>query len=160
MEAVVNTIGNLRTGIKTLDTQKIVKKTHSAASNQTNAPAPLATSQPFVKTPPEPVKPVVQSERMKNSPENNQESIDKNLPATNTAISQTIKRFEFVHDEQSGLSVVKFFDSKGNVIMQVPPEQYLKIVQMLTEFGGMNLQAGSANPENSKITGLLLDKKV
>jgi uncharacterized FlaG/YvyC family protein len=76
------------------------------------------------------------------------------------AALQTVKRAVFEHDELSGLSVVKFLDSKGNVVMQVPPENYLKTVQLLREFGGVDLQASSGETGNPDLTGLLLNKKV
>lgn len=79
---------------------------------------------------------------------------------SNSARLQTIKRAVFEHDDVSGLSIVKFMDSKGNVVMQVPPENYLKTVQLLKEFGGIDLQALTGGTENTASTGLLLNKKV
>jgi len=84
----------------------------------------------------------------------------RELPRGNPAALQTIRQFVIEHDELTGLSVVKFMDRKGDVILQVPPEQYLKIVQMLKEFGGEDLEAASGKNGGTKATGLLLNKKV
>ena len=73
---------------------------------------------------------------------------------------QTIKRFVFEHDDQSGLSVVKFMDSKGNVIFQVPPEQYLKSIQLIRSMGGLSAQNESQGTNSASDTGMLLSKKV
>jgi len=88
------------------------------------------------------------------------EAIKTSLPQSLPAALPAVKRAVFEHDEVSGLSIVKFMDSKGNVVMQVPPENFLKTVQLLKEFGGVELQAFSGEAENTKLTGLLLSKKV
>jgi uncharacterized FlaG/YvyC family protein len=87
-------------------------------------------------------------------------SKNRNVSSTNQANLQSVKRFVFEHDNQSGLSVVKFMDSKGNVIFQVPPEQYLKSVQLLRTFGELNIQNESGATQNLSDTGMLLNKKV
>jgi len=51
-------------------------------------------------------------------------------------------------------------DSKGNVIIQVPPENYLKTVQLLKAFGGVDLLDSSGEAANTNFTGLLLNKMV
>lgn len=53
----------------------------------------------------------------------------------------------FEYDALSRASIVKFLDMKGNVISQVPPEQYLKTLQMR-----------GSSPEDEK--GTLVNKKV
>ena len=62
-------------------------------------------------------------------------------------------------DEQSGLSVVKFMDSKGTVVTQVPPEQYLRMIQLIREFGGLSELDIAGQTAGVHITGLLVDKK-
>jgi uncharacterized FlaG/YvyC family protein len=90
----------------------------------------------------------------------NNEAIPASLPKDSSAAFPAIKRAVFEHDDMSGLSLVKFMDSKGNVIMQVPPENFLKTVQLLKEFGGVGLQTFSRETGNAQLTGLLLNKKV
>lgn len=163
MESIVNTISsNSAARISVLEPKRVAKKSDTAASDQTTASP--STSQPPLKDPPEAVKAVIQPGSRAKIPQyqnqKEQEPTSKNPPRSNTAEPSTLKRYEFVHDDQSGLSVVKIMDSKGNVIMQVPPEQFLKMMQMRHEFSGADLPANSANTDNAKVTGLLLNKKV
>ena len=92
--------------------------------------------------------------------DNNETTIRTGLPKDLSAALPAVKRAVFEHDDVSGLSIVKFMDSKGNVVMQVPPEFFLKTVQLLKEFGGVDIQAFTGETGNSKLTGLLLNKKV
>ena len=98
--------------------------------------------------------------RQERAANDNNESINTSLPKASPAALPAVKRAVFEHDDVSGLSIVKFMDSKGNVIIQVPPEHFLKTVQLLKEFGGVGFQAFSGETENTKLTGLLLNKKI
>jgi len=98
--------------------------------------------------------------RQERAANENIKAITASLPRAAPAALPATKRAVFEHDEVSGLSIVKFMDSKGNVIIQVPPEHFLKTVQLLKEFGGVGFQAFSGETENTKLTGLLLNKKV
>lgn len=82
------------------------------------------------------------------------------LPQDRPVALQVVKRAVFEHDEASGLSIVKFLDSKGDVVMESPPENFIKTVQLLKEFGGVELQASSGETTNTTLTGMLFSKKV
>jgi len=120
---------------------------------------PPQTPPPEVKTPKSLPKAVAAPERQEQAANNANEVETLLPPQEHPAVLQAIKRAIFERDEVSGLSVVKFTDSKGNVIIQVPPENYLKTIRLLKEFGGVDLLDSSGEAANANFTGLLLNKK-
>jgi uncharacterized FlaG/YvyC family protein len=137
---------------------RISRQVDIATSDQ--ATASSATAPIFFSEPVAALKPVAAPGREESVADNPSRPTKQDLPKDNPSSFQTIKRFVFEHDEASGTSIIKLMDSKGNVVMQVPPEYYLRTIQILQEFGGMNIQASPGGAENTKLTGLLFSKKV
>jgi hypothetical protein len=99
----------------------------TAAPAQTTAaqtPAPAATSQPAKAVQAPTVQTAVQSQ----AAESAQAREEAKQPG-----SATVKHKDAVtitYDNQAGVNVFKSYDSKGNVVVQVPPSQRLKTMQL------------------------------
>jgi hypothetical protein len=63
---------------------------------------------------------------------NTDESEKVKTPATQTAENTSIHKdtFTLTYDNLAGISVLKSFDSKGNVVTQTPPAQHLKMMEL------------------------------
>jgi Rieske Fe-S protein len=115
----------------------------TAAPAQTAAaktPAPAATPQPAKAAQAPTVQTAVQSQ----AAEKAQAQQDAKKPG-----SAAVKHKDAVtitYDSQAGVNVFKEYDSKGNVVVQVPPSQLLKTMQL----------EGKSNEE---ITGKLINTK-
>ncbi len=91
---------------------------------QTPAPAPAATSQPAKAVQAPTVQTAVQSQ----AAESAQAREEAKKPG-----GSTVKHKDAVtitYDSQAGVNVFKSYDSKGNVVVQVPPSQLLKTMQL------------------------------
>ncbi|TAN45135.1 MAG: hypothetical protein EPN22_03830 [Nitrospirae bacterium] len=75
-------------------------------------------------------------------------------------ISKAAKKVVFEYDKRTGDSVVKYMDAKGNVVTQVPPEQYLKLKELLGDSNSLDIQEISADAKEMKETGVIVSKKV
>jgi uncharacterized FlaG/YvyC family protein len=72
---------------------------------------------------------------------------------------KSAKSVVFEYDKQSGESIVKFMDDKGNVVAQTPPEQYLKMEQLMGKAKGLEIRAVEGDMQGMRITGVFLNKK-
>lgn len=73
------------------------------------------------------VRPVNNNESKANNPETSEKE-DSNKKQTQKAV---IKRVQLEFDKATGYPVIRFRDTKGNVVSQVPPEQFLKMRTVL-----------------------------
>jgi len=81
------------------------------------------------------------------------------LNTTRATLTQA-KRVTIERDSSTGEVVVKFTDHKGNVIIQVPPVQYLKLLQLMGGAGQLHIQDVSQEAKFLMSSGSLLNKKV
>jgi len=63
-----------------------------------------------------------------------QSATTKNLSEDNPLLNN-VSRVSVYYDEKIGIPVVRFLDSKGNTVLQVPPEEYLKMKEQDKEKG-------------------------
>lgn len=89
-----------------------------------------------------------------------QKAVQKRLVESAENISKVTKKIVFEYDKRTGDAVVKFMDTKGNVVTQVPPEQYLKLKALFGDSEDFNIQEVASDPNDIKETGILLSKKV
>jgi hypothetical protein len=63
---------------------------------------------------------------------NADESEKVKTPATQSTENTSIHKdtFTLTYDNLAGISVLKSFDSKGNVVTQTPPAQHLKMMEL------------------------------
>ncbi|MCX8027165.1 MAG: flagellar protein FlaG [Thermodesulfovibrionales bacterium] len=73
------------------------------------------------------VRPVNNNESKANNPQTSEKE-DSNKKQPQKAVSKSVQ-LEF--DKATGYPVIKFRDTKGNVVSQVPPEQFLKMRTVL-----------------------------
>jgi uncharacterized FlaG/YvyC family protein len=97
------------------------------------------------------------------TPVTNKESKSQNkgdLSKKDQEMLKSSKGVVFEYDKLSGESVVKFMDAKGNVVSQMPPEQYLKMKQLMGHSKSFEIQGVEGDIKDMRTTGILLDKKV
>lgn len=94
-----------------------------------------------------------------NKTDNKNSTDKKELSKSSFALFKSTKSVVFEYNKKTGDSVVKFMDAKGNVVAQVPPEQYLKMKELMGGSDNLNIQNVSADTKDLKDTGLLLNKK-
>jgi len=98
--------------------------TAPAQTTAAQTPAPAATSQPAKAVQAPTVQTAVQSQ----AAEKAQAQQEAKKPG-----GATVKHKDAVtitYDSQAGVNVFKSYDSKGNVVVQVPPSQLLKTMQL------------------------------
>ncbi|MBF0329510.1 MAG: flagellar protein FlaG [Nitrospirae bacterium] len=89
-----------------------------------------------------------------------QKNIQNKLVESAKNITKSASKVVFEYNKITGDSVVKYMDAKGNVVTQVPPEQYLKMKEILGDSNSLNIEEVSADAKDMKETGVILSKKV
>lgn len=143
--AEVTLNSNLNNALNTGYTQKAdIQKNVAVGVNPDDASAFNAT----VMSGKTAVRPVNNNESRTNNPQTSERE-NQNNKETKKAASNSVQ-LEF--DKATGYPVIKFRDTKGNVVSQVPPEQFLKMRAVL----GYNKQKEEVMDKNE----LLYSKKV